>query len=249
MHINVQLKHRRGTTEAKALIDSGAEGLLIDKQFCLKQGIPLQKIDRFILVFNVDGTANEGVMDKACFLMRITNDEGDYHDEQCKLLATNLGGEDVILEMDWLHKHNPQIDWVKNCLMFSTCAKTCLVSQPRFMIQAQLLSRWRNVKTIRYSRIEDELEDKEGMNETFFSEFYEEWYHQDLFKMHLLEAIRIKSVHSKSQELAEIANKKKNDHTVEEPSKGSGDIEEHTSLHSAPSLVLKSKYKEFCSKT
>ncbi|ETW85190.1 hypothetical protein HETIRDRAFT_43076 [Heterobasidion irregulare TC 32-1] len=102
MCINVQLKHKKGTTEAKVLIDSGIEGLLIDKQFCQKQGIPLQKIDRFIPVFNVDGMANEGrkITNKACLLMRMTNDKGDYHDEQCKLLATNLGGEDVILGTD-----------------------------------------------------------------------------------------------------------------------------------------------------
>ena len=37
MRINIQLKHEKGNTEAKVLIDSGAEGLLIDKQFCKKR--------------------------------------------------------------------------------------------------------------------------------------------------------------------------------------------------------------------
>ncbi|ETW82701.1 hypothetical protein HETIRDRAFT_57592 [Heterobasidion irregulare TC 32-1] len=80
-------------------------------------------------IFNVDGMANKGgkITDKACLLMRMEN-KGDYHDEQYELLATNLGGEDIILETDWLHKHNPQIDWVKNNLTFSTCAERCLVS-------------------------------------------------------------------------------------------------------------------------
>ncbi|ETW79946.1 hypothetical protein HETIRDRAFT_48714, partial [Heterobasidion irregulare TC 32-1] len=86
-------------------------------------------IDRSIPVFNIDGMANEGgkITDKACLLMRMMNNEGNYHDEQCELLATNLGGEDVILGTDWLHEHNPQINWVKNHLMFSTCARMCLV--------------------------------------------------------------------------------------------------------------------------
>ncbi|ETW75019.1 hypothetical protein HETIRDRAFT_57511, partial [Heterobasidion irregulare TC 32-1] len=56
-----------------------------------------------------------------------------------ELLATNLGGEDVILGTDCLYEHNPQINWVKNRLTFSICARTCLVSRPKFMIQAQLL--------------------------------------------------------------------------------------------------------------
>ncbi|ETW83230.1 hypothetical protein HETIRDRAFT_54460, partial [Heterobasidion irregulare TC 32-1] len=53
-----------------------------------------------------------------------------------ELLAANLGGENVILGTDWLHEHNPQINWVKNSLTFSTCATTCLVSQSKFTIQA-----------------------------------------------------------------------------------------------------------------
>ncbi|ETW75364.1 hypothetical protein HETIRDRAFT_18071, partial [Heterobasidion irregulare TC 32-1] len=66
-----------------------------------------------ILVFNMDGIPNKGgkIMDKACLLMRMTNNEGDYHDKQCKLLVANLGGEYVILGMDWLYKHNPRINW------------------------------------------------------------------------------------------------------------------------------------------
>ncbi|ETW79950.1 hypothetical protein HETIRDRAFT_49154, partial [Heterobasidion irregulare TC 32-1] len=124
------------TTEAKILIDSGAKELLIGKQFCQKQKIPLQKIDRFIPVFNIDGMANEGgkITDKTCLLIRMTNDKGDYHNKQCELLVTNLERENVILETGWLYEHNLQIDWVKNCLMFSSCTAMCIVSQSKFTI-------------------------------------------------------------------------------------------------------------------
>ncbi|ETW75886.1 hypothetical protein HETIRDRAFT_330087 [Heterobasidion irregulare TC 32-1] len=216
MRINVHLKHRKGTTEAKVLIDSGAEGLLIDKQFCFNNDIPTQKIDRPIPVFNVDGTANEGgqITDKVCVLMRITNKEGDYHDEQCELLAANLGGENVILGTDWLHEHNPQINWVKNSLTFSNCATTCLISRPKFTVQALLPIRQRKNRTIGYSRIEDSPEEDES-EDTFFSKFYEEWYYQNPLEVHPLEAIHIGSIGNKSQQLAEEANKAK----TERPSK------------------------------
>lgn len=150
MHINVQLKHERGNTKAKILIDSGAKGLLIDRQFCQDKGIKLEKILSPIPVFNVDGSANEGgaIINKACLLMRMTNPEGDYHDEQCKLLVTNLEGEDVILGTDWLHKHNPQINWVKNCLMFTSCSTMCIISRPKVTITAEKLMQSRNKKTI-----------------------------------------------------------------------------------------------------
>ena len=209
MRINVQLKHEKGNTEAKILIDSGAEGLLIDKQFCREKGITLKKIDMPIPVFNVDGSANEGgsITTKACLLMRMTNAEGDYHDKQCELLATNLGGENVILGTDWLHEHNPQINWVKNCLTFSSCTTSCIISRPKITITAEKLTR-PGQKKINYAKIEDEPEDLKAEDD-FFAEFYEDWYNEDPFEMDSTGAIQLRSTHNKSQELAEAANKKK----------------------------------------
>ena len=102
MCINIQLKQGDGNTEARILIDLGTEGLLIDKQFCQKKGIKLKKITMPIPIFNIDGSANEGgvIINKACLLIRMTNSEGDYYNEQYKLLVTNLGGENIILGTD-----------------------------------------------------------------------------------------------------------------------------------------------------
>ena len=217
MHINIQLKHEKGNTEAKVLIDSGAEGLLIDKQFCKKNGIKLKEINTPIPIFNVGGSANEGgsITKKACLLMRMTNADGDYHDEQCELLATSLGGEDIILGTDWLHEHNPQINWVKNCLIFSSCVTTCIISRPKITITAERLTRPGHKKAIHYTKIEDKPEDQEEEND-FFAEFYEEWYNEDPFEVDSSGAIKLRSTHNKSQELAEAANKKKDIRTTEE---------------------------------
>ena len=147
--------------------------------------------------------------------MRMANKEGDYHDEQCELLATNLGGEDVILGTDWLHEHNPQINWVKSCLTLSSCAALCIISRPKITITAERLTRPGRGKTIQYTKIEDKLEDLEE-EDNFFTEFYEEWYNEDPFEIDPLGAIQLRSTHNKSQELAEAANKKKNIRTTEE---------------------------------
>ena len=217
MRINTQLKHERGNTEAKVLIDSGAEGLLIDEQFCHEKRIKLKKIHTPIPVFNVDGSANKGgfITEKACLLMRMTNTEGDYHDEQCELLVTKLGGEHVVLGTDWLHEHNPQIDWVKNNLTFSSCATTCIVSRPRITIKADKLQRMGKNKRVNYVKIEDGPEDLED-EDNFFSEFYEEWYNEDPFKLNNSGEVQLRSTRSKSQELAEAANKAKDVRTTEE---------------------------------
>ena len=215
--INVQLKHRGGNTEARILIDSGIEGLLIDKQFCQEKEIKLKKIAMPIPIFNVDRSANKGgvITDKACLLMRMTNLEGDYHNEQCELLVTNLGGENVILGIDWLHKHNPQINWVKNCLIFTSCSTLCIISRPKVVILAEKLAQPGHGKTINYTKIENKLEDLpeeeekdlEGINK-FLTELYKNQHNDSPFELDPSEAVCLQSTHSKSQELAEEANKK-----------------------------------------
>ncbi|ETW82069.1 hypothetical protein HETIRDRAFT_45742 [Heterobasidion irregulare TC 32-1] len=62
--------------------------------------------------------------------------------------------------------------------------------------------------------MENDLEDNKTLD-TFFSEFYEEWYYQDLLGAHLLEALHIGSIGNKSQQLAEKANKTKTERPIE----------------------------------
>ena len=195
----------------------GAKGLLINEQFCQEKGIKLKGINMPISVFNVDRLANEGgfITKKACLLMRMTNTEEDYHDEQCELLATNLGGENIILGTDWLYEHNPQINWVKNCLTFSLCAMTCIISSPKITIMAERLTRPGHKRTINYTKIEDGPEDQEE-EEDFFTEFYKDWYNEDPFEIDSSGAIQLQLTYNKSQELAEAANKKKNVRMTEE---------------------------------
>ena len=44
----------------KALLDSGATGIFMDKRTAAKHGFRLQKLERPIMVRNVDGTNNSG---------------------------------------------------------------------------------------------------------------------------------------------------------------------------------------------
>ena len=88
MHINVQLKHEKGNTEARVLIDSRAEGLLIDKQFCKKKGIQLKKIDTPIPVDEHAPTLGSGKgIRKALGTGRPALDE--Y--QGCRLLPNTVG--------------------------------------------------------------------------------------------------------------------------------------------------------------
>jgi len=50
--------HKRVTI--KALLDSGVTGMFIDKKIAVKQRFKLQKLERPIIVRNVNGTNNSG---------------------------------------------------------------------------------------------------------------------------------------------------------------------------------------------
>lgn len=153
----------------------------------------------------------------------MTNSEGDYHNEQCELLVTNLRGENIILGTDWLHEQNLQIDWVKNCLTFASCSLSCIISRPKVTITVEKLTQSGPRRIVNYITIEDKPEDLpkyddedlEGINE-FLTTLYGNRYNKSPFETDPGETIHLQLTHSKSQELAEEANKKKNVRTMEE---------------------------------
>jgi len=50
---------------------------------------------------------------------------GTWHTELANLFVTNTGDHDVLLGMDWLSKHNPNIDWATNTITLNRCPLTC----------------------------------------------------------------------------------------------------------------------------
>ena len=91
----------------KALLDSGATGMFVDKKFAEKHRFKMEKLEKPLIVMNVDGSNNSGG--------RITHEVecNVYyrgHQKRMKLDVCNLGRTDVILGMPWLAAHNPEID-------------------------------------------------------------------------------------------------------------------------------------------
>jgi len=50
---------------------------------------------------------------------------GTRHTELANLFVTNTGNHDVLLRMNWLSKHNPNIDWATNTITLNRCPTTC----------------------------------------------------------------------------------------------------------------------------
>ena len=107
MHIHVALQGRK-TVETQALIDSGAGGQFIDKNFVLRHDIRTKPIKDPISVFNVDGTPNRNPqITRYADIAISTGGEPSME----RLLVTSLGKESMILGFPWLQHTNPKIDW------------------------------------------------------------------------------------------------------------------------------------------
>jgi hypothetical protein len=92
----------------QALIDCGATGCFIDIEWVKLNNIPMRPLTKPIPVYNVDSTANDAGM-----ITDITDVilQYDNHSERTQQAVTRLGKQSMILRYNWLHNHNPEINW------------------------------------------------------------------------------------------------------------------------------------------
>ena len=107
---------------AEGLIDSGATGTCINKEFVIKHSLTTHKLPISTPVYNADGTLNEGgAIEESVEVRLVIRD----HSEQMEMAVTNLGKTDFFLGLDWLHYHNPNINWEQSMLTFDRCPECC----------------------------------------------------------------------------------------------------------------------------
>ena len=92
----------------KALLDSGANIIFIDRKWAEEKGLPKRSLCHPISVYNIDGTKNSTGQITHCTDVTITYQE---HKEQVTVEITDLGQNQMILGYMWLKHHNPEIDW------------------------------------------------------------------------------------------------------------------------------------------
>ena len=90
------------------MIDSGATALFLDHSFVRKHKISLTPLRQPINLYNIDGSSNQAGQITHFARLKLSL---DGFDEWTDFLATNLGGESVILGLPWLRKVNPHINW------------------------------------------------------------------------------------------------------------------------------------------
>src|SRR6202522_129193 len=96
------------TRETKVLLDTGAEGLFVDKNYAEEHDIVLQKLLNPITPSNIDGTLNHAGQITHFTWIQAKIDKRKLLE---KLWITNLGSSDVIFGFPWFKENNPQIVW------------------------------------------------------------------------------------------------------------------------------------------
>jgi len=106
----------------KALLDSGATEMFMDKQTAARHGFKLQKLERPLMVKNVDGTVNS----RGAITYQVEcNVFYKGHVERMRMDICNLGKTEVILGMPWLVAHNPEINWETGEVKMTRCPPLC----------------------------------------------------------------------------------------------------------------------------
>jgi len=106
----------------KALLDSSATEMFMDKKMTAKHGFRLQKLERPVVVRNVDGTNNSG---GAIIHQVEVNVYYKSHVKRMRMDVCDLGKTDVILGILWLQAHNPEINWETEEVKMMRCPPLC----------------------------------------------------------------------------------------------------------------------------
>jgi len=106
----------------KALLNSGATGMFIDRKIAAKHGFKLQKLERPVRVKNVDGMYNS----RGAITHEVeVNMYYKSHVKRMRMDVYNLGRTEVILGMPWLAAHNPEINWETGEVKMTRCPLLC----------------------------------------------------------------------------------------------------------------------------
>jgi len=106
----------------KALLDSGTTRMFMDKRMAARHGFRLQKLERPIMVRNVDRTNNSG---GAIIYQVEVNVYHKGHIERMRMDICNLGKTKIILGMLWLTVHNSEINWKTGEVKMTRCLPLC----------------------------------------------------------------------------------------------------------------------------
>jgi len=124
--ITFQTTDTNASFVSEGLVDCGATGLYIDQEYAQSLKLNLQTLSHPIPVYNADKTPNKSGPIRQVVTLRMKI--GD-HVETATFAVTNTGRDKIILGYSWLRRHNPNVDWKANKLIFNRCPSQCSIPQ------------------------------------------------------------------------------------------------------------------------
>ena len=152
MNIRIEKIDTHEGIAVKALLDSGATGMFMNKRTAAKHGFMLEKLERPIIVRNVDRTNNSG---GAITHQVEANVYYKGHVERMRMDVCDLGKTEVILGILWLQAYNPEINWETKVKM-TRCPPLCSRTRPRGVEKGKRVAILEEEKIVRWA-----IDDKE----------------------------------------------------------------------------------------
>ena len=120
--IGLKQKEEEEGIVTKALLDSGATGLVMSEEFARRHKFKRTKLERPVYVRNVDGMLNY-----VGPIVEIVEVEIFFKGYKERMSIDVIGGQkwSVILGMPWLTCHNPEIDWKIGEVQMMRCPDEC----------------------------------------------------------------------------------------------------------------------------
>ncbi len=100
-----------------ALIDCGATSLFISKRLVHSLGFQNQTCPAYTTTRGLDGTILAHAKDSRKLSLKLQYLPHLAPIEEPDLLVVGMKPYDLVLGLPWFRKYNPDIDWVKKCLI------------------------------------------------------------------------------------------------------------------------------------
>ncbi|XDV19990.1 hypothetical protein PO909_025376 [Leuciscus waleckii] len=107
----VRLQWADRSFNGQALVDSGAEGNLMDFSLARKLHIPITALEHTITIHALNGQELPGITHVTGLITLITSGN---HSERISLYLTQSPHAPIVLGHPWFAKHRPRIEWGQN---------------------------------------------------------------------------------------------------------------------------------------
>jgi hypothetical protein len=124
LNVTITMLDTHDLCTVKALLDSSATGLFIDREFVHKSGLKTHILPHPIKVYNIDRILNQGgsITEEIMLMMSHRG-----HKERAVFEGCDLGKAMLIISHPWLRKHNPEINWKMGEVKLTHCPAECNV--------------------------------------------------------------------------------------------------------------------------